>query len=135
MSPLYVPPRPQPLAALVSLLRVMAQGDGDLLSLLPAKAYRVKTGWLGYSRRSILIVNEPELLRDILTDPTDIYPKNDLMVGALEPLVGNSIFVSSGAVWRRQRQMIDPAFSHMRLNKAFVSMSAAVDDYERRLDE
>ena len=107
MSSLYVPPRPQPLAALVSLLRVMAQGDGDLLSLLPAKAYRVKTGWLGYSRRSILIVNEPELLRDILTDPTDIYPKNDLMVGALEPLVGNSIFVSSGAVWRRQRQMID----------------------------
>ena len=74
MSSLYVPPRPQPLAALVSLLRVMAQGDGDLLSLLPAKAYRVKTGGLGYSRRSILIVNEPELLRDILTDPTDIYP-------------------------------------------------------------
>jgi cytochrome P450 len=135
MTPVYVPPRPQPLAALVSLLRVVAQGDGDLLSLLPAKAYRVKTGWLGYSRRSILIVNEPELLRDILTDPADIYPKNDLMVGALEPLVGNSIFVSSGAVWRRQRQMIDPAFSHMRLNKAFVSMSAAVDDYERRLDE
>jgi len=132
---MYCPPRPQPLAALVSLLRVMARGDGDLLSLLPAKAYRVETGWLGYSRRSILIVNAPELLREVLTDPTDIYPKNDLMVGALEPLVGNSIFVSSGAIWRRQRQMIDPAFSHMRLGKAFVSMSAAVDDYEQRLDE
>lgn len=132
---MYCPPRPQPLAALVSLLRVMARGDGDLLSLLPAKAYRVETGWLGYSRRSILIVNAPELLREVLTDPTGIYPKNDLMVGALEPLVGNSIFVSSGAVWKRQRQMIDPAFSHMRLNKAFVSMSAAVDDYEQHLDE
>lgn len=131
---MYVPPRPQPLAALVSLLRVMARGDGDLLSLLPAKAYRVETGWLGYSRRSILIVNAPELLREVLTDPTDIYPKNDLMVGALEPLVGNSIFVSSGSVWRRQRKMIDPAFSHMRLSKAFVSMTAAVDDYERYLD-
>lgn len=132
--PPYYPPRPQPLAALVSLLRVMARGDGDLLSLLPAKAYRVETGWLGYSRRSILIVNAPELLREVLTDPTDIYPKNDLMVGALEPLVGNSIFVSSGSVWRRQRRMIDPAFSHMRLNKAFVSMTAAVNDYEQHLD-
>jgi cytochrome P450 len=49
-------------------------------------------------------------------------------------LVGNSIFVSHGDVWRRQRRMIDPAFSHMRLGKAFVSMSAAVDDYEQRLD-
>jgi cytochrome P450 len=132
---MYCPPRPQPLAALVSLLRVMARGDGDLLSLLPAKAYKVQTGWLGYSRRSILIVNAPELLREVLTDPTGIYPKNDLMVGALEPLVGNSIFVSSGAIWKRQRQMIDPAFSHMRLGKAFVSMSAALDDYEQHLDE
>ena len=95
---MYCPPRPQPLAALVSLLRVMARGDGDLLSLLPAKAYKVQTGWLGYSRRSILIVNAPELLRDVLTDPSGIYPKNDLMVGALEPLVGNSIFVSSGTI-------------------------------------
>ena len=131
---MYCPPRPRPLAALVSLLRVAARGDGDLLSLLPAKAYRVDAGWLGYSRRSILIVNAPDLLRDVLTDPLDIFPKNDLMVGALEPLVGNSIFVSHGAVWRRQRRMIDPAFSHMRLGKAFVSMTAAVDDYERLLD-
>jgi cytochrome P450 len=131
---MYCPPRPTPLAAVVSLLRVMARGGGDLMSLLPAKAYRVETGWLGYSRRSILIVNAPELLREVLTDPIGIYPKNDLMTGALEPLVGDSIFVSHGEVWRRQRRMIDPAFSHMRLGKAFVSMSAAIDDYEDRLD-
>ena len=68
-----------------------------------------------------------------MTDPADIYPKNDLMVGALEPLVGNSIFVSSGDVWRRQRKMIDPAFSQLRVNRAFASMTAAVDDYEAML--
>jgi cytochrome P450 len=114
---------------------VALEGEGNLLSLLPAAAYRMKIGPLGYSRRSILIINEPEFVRAVLTDPTDIYPKNDLMVGALEPLVGDSIFVSSGPTWRRQRSMIDPAFSHMRLSRAFVSMSAAVDDYERLLDE
>jgi len=109
---MYRPPRPTPLAAVISLLRTAARGGGDLMSLLPAKAYRVRAGWLGYSRRGILIVNDPELLRDVLTDPAGIYPKNDLMAGALEPLVGNSIFVSHGDVWRRQRRMIDPAFSH-----------------------
>jgi cytochrome P450 len=131
---LYCPPHPRPWPAVAALLRVAIEGEGNLLSLLPAAAYRMKVGHLGYSRRSILIVNEPEFVRNVLTDPTDIYPKNDLMVGALEPLVGDSIFVSSGATWRRQRQMIDPAFSHMRLSRAFVSMSAAVDDYELRLD-
>lgn len=130
----YYPPRPQPLPALAALARVVWSGDGNLLSLLPADAYRMDVGHLGYSRRSILIVNHPELLREILTDPTDIYPKNDLMVGALEPLVGNSIFVSSGETWRRQRRMIEPAFTHMRITRSFAAMAAAVDDYEARLD-
>lgn len=118
-----------------SLVRVVRQGDGDLLSLVPVDAYREPYTYLGYSRRSILLINDPDIARDILTDPLEIFPKNDLMVGALEPLVGDSIFVSSGATWRRQRAMIDPAFSHMRINKAFPSMASAVDDYERVLDE
>lgn len=130
----YVPPRPLPLPPLAALIRTAAQREGNLLSLLPAAAYRRPVTHLGYSRRSILLVNEPRLLREVMTDPSGIYPKNDLMVGALEPLVGDSIFVSSGELWRRQREMIDPAFSHIRLTRAFRSMSAAVDDYERRLD-
>jgi cytochrome P450 len=130
----YRPPRPKPMGPLASLVRVMAQGDGDLLSLLPADAYKLPMGPLGYSRRSIQIINDPALTKPILADPGDIFPKNDLMVGALAPLVGDSMFVSSGALWRKQRAMIDPAFSHMRLAKAFPDMVRAVDDFEARLD-
>ena len=115
-------------------MRVIRQGDGDLLSLVPVDAYTKPYTYLGYSRRSILLINDPDIARDILTDPLECFPKNDLMVGALEPLVGDSIFVSSGERWRRQRAMIDPAFSHMRINTAFSSMAAAVDDYEQTLD-
>ena len=131
---MYTPPRPNPLWAVAGLIRTAFGGEGNLLSLLPAAAYRMRIGTLGWSRRMILIVNAPDLLRGILTDPADIYPKNDLMVGALAPLVGDSMFVSSGDTWRQQRRMIDPAFSHMRLNRAFESMSAAVNDYEKHLD-
>ena len=112
----------------------MRQGDGDLLSLVPRDAYAKPLTHLGYSRRSILLINDPAMARDVLTDPLQIFPKNDLMVGALAPLVGDSIFVSSGATWRRQREMIDPAFSHMRINTAFASMRDAVDDYAHKLD-
>lgn len=134
MTELYRPPAPRPKTPLRSLWRVMRQGDGDLLSLVPIDAYEKPYTWLGYSRRSILLVNDPSIARDILTDPLEIYPKNDLMVGALEPLVGDSIFVSSGERWRRQREMIDPAFTGLRINTAFASMQAAVDDYETELD-
>ena len=36
----YVPPKPHSLAALPALLRVLWNGDGNLLELLPAAAYR-----------------------------------------------------------------------------------------------
>jgi cytochrome P450 len=131
---LYAPPRTRSLPSLLALARCVWRGDGDLLGLLPAAAYRTAIGPLGYSRRSTVIVNDPDLVLHVLKDPEQIFPKSDLMVGALEPLVGDSIFVSAGARWRRQREMIDPAFSHIRLNRAFTAMQAAVDAYEVHLD-
>ncbi|MEM0906350.1 MAG: cytochrome P450 [Pseudomonadota bacterium] len=118
---------------MAALARTLWQGDGDLLSLLPAQAYVMKAGELGYSRRSIKLVNDAELVRQVMLDEEEIFPKSDLMVGALEKLIGNSIFVSDGAIWRRQRAMIDPAFSMMRLSLAFEAMEGAVDDYLKRL--
>lgn len=123
----FMPPRPDPLPAVIALMRCMLRGDGDLLSLLPAEAYRMPIGPLGYSRRSTIIVNRPDLVREVLTDPKGILPKSDLMVNALDPLIGNSIFVSSGATWRRQRSMIDPALTMMRVNRAYPAMQAGAD--------
>lgn len=132
---LFIPPRPKSLSTFPALMRAIFIGDGNLIELLPRSAYRMMIGNLGYSRRSIVIINDADAIRSILTNPSDIYPKNDLMVGALAPLVGDSVFVSSGDTWRRQRAMIAPAFHHMKLSKAFQSMEAAVDDYETVLDK
>jgi len=126
--PPYKPPRPRPMSALSSLIRAMMSGDGNLLNLLPGAAYRMDIGPLGWSRRSTVIVNQPDLVRQVLLDPEEIFPKSDLMVNALEALIGDSIFVSSGATWRRQRDMVDPALSMMRINRAFPSMEAGIAD-------
>lgn len=131
---LFEPPRPRSLGPLFALLRAAFSGDSNLIGLLPKEAYTMKIGNLGYSRRSIVIINDADEVRKILTDPTDIYPKNDLMVGALAPLVGESIFVSSGDQWRKQRAMVAPAFNHMKLSLAFDAMQAAVDNYEQVID-
>jgi cytochrome P450 len=134
MNSPYIPPRPVSLPAIVSLIRVLRQGDGDLLSLLPNTAYRDPIGPLGYSRRSIVIANDPALIRQVLNDEDEIFPKSDLMVNATEALIGDSIFVSSGETWRRQRAMVDPAFTAMRINRAFGAMSAGVDEAEAVFD-
>lgn len=132
---LFRPPAPTPRSPLVSLVRTVLRPERDLLSILPVDAYRELVTTLGYSRRTILLVNAPDEVARILADPDRLFPKNDLMVGALLPLVGNSIFTSNGELWHRQRAMIDPAFSHMRINRAFPAMAGAVDDYEATLEE
>lgn len=134
MHDLYRPPAPIPTSPVRALFGAALKMERDLLSLLPADAYTARVAPLGYSRRSILIVNEPAEVAAVLANASGLFPKNDLMVGALEELVGHSLFVSDGAAWKRQRRMIDPAFSHMRIDAAFSAMAGAVDDCEHRLD-
>ena len=129
----FTPPHPAPRPAVIALIRQLLQGEGNLLGLLPAYAYRIPIGTLGWSRRGTVIVNQPALVRHVLSDPEGIFPKSDLMVNALEPLIGDSIFVSSGARWRAQRRSIDPALTMMRVNRAFPDMEAGCDAAEEEL--
>lgn len=131
----FEPPHPRSLPAVIALVRALLEGDGNLLGLLSAEAYTVPIGPLGWSRRSTIIVNRPDLARHVLADPEGIFPKSDLMVHALDPLIGDSIFVSSGETWRRQRAMIDPALTMMRVNRAFPAMEAGAAEAEATLGE
>lgn len=131
---LYRPPAPWPVGPQRALLRALLSGERDLITLLPGAAYRSLTAPLGVSRRGIFLVSDPADIRDVLVGRSTLFPKNDLMVGALEPLVGHGVFVADGADWERQRRMIDPAFGHMHIHRAFGKMAEAVSGGEAMLD-
>lgn len=132
---LYTPPKPNSLPSLVALIRALWIGDGNLLGLLPAAAYHFDIGHLGSSRRGTVLFNDPAAVKEIMRDEKGIFPKSDLMVGALDPLIGESMFVTDGPKWRRQRAMIDPAFSLMRLNIAYAAMCETTRDHVDVLTE
>lgn len=131
---LYRPPAPWPVSPMGALFRAISSFERDLITLLPGEAYREPVFWPGYSRRGIYLVSEPALVAEVMGDARVFFPKNELMVGALAPLVGNGVFISEGRVWERQRRMIDPAFAHMRVNQAFRHMAAAMTAAEARFD-
>jgi hypothetical protein len=54
---------------------VLWNGDGNLLELLPAAAYRFAVGNLGYSRRSTVLFNEPALVRTSCATRTASFPR------------------------------------------------------------
>lgn len=117
-----------------ALVKGMLSKNRDLLALMPDTAYRMEIGSMGLSRRGIILVNRPDLVREVLVERVNEFAKNDLFTGALEPLVGDGMFISHGPTWQRQRAMVEPGFAHLHTGRAFSRMADAVADCEARLD-
>ena len=128
-----LPPKPVARPDKVSLWRYMRLFREDILSAQPARLYRA---WMAEFRtpffRSYLI-NDPALLKEVLHDSPDAFPKSDRVGAGLRPLLGDSVFLTNGEVWKRQRRIIDPAFEGGRLRDAFGGILAAGQAGVRRL--
>ncbi|MCF8510568.1 MAG: cytochrome P450 [Rhodobacteraceae bacterium] len=97
----------------------------DILSSQPARLYRA---WMAEFRTPFFrsyLCNDPALVTRILVERPDDFPKSNRIGEGLRPLLGNSVFVTNGAVWKRQRRIIDPAFEGGRLRDTFPAMVAA----------
>ena len=116
------PPKPTARADKVSLLRYLRLFRQDILSAQPARLYRA---WMAEFRtpffRSYLI-NQPDLIATVLKQRPDTFPKSDRIGEGLRPLLGNSVFLTNGETWKRQRRIIDPAFEGGRLRDTFPAM-------------
>lgn len=104
------PPKPPARTGRVSLWRYMRLFRADILSAQPARLYRA---WMAEFRTPFFrsyLCNQPELVDLVLKDRPDDFPKSDRVREGLTPLLGNSVFVTNGETWKRQRRIIDPAF-------------------------
>ena len=121
----YRPPAPARRSEAAILARAVFLRQRDLLNLLPAEAYRLKMGKVPIGKRRIWIVNDPKLIRRILVEKAEDYPKSDLMVAALKPLVGDGIFISNSVHGVR----IAKSLLNQRLNSSPVAtkLAAAYD--------
>ena len=109
----------------VSLWRYMRLFRQDILSAQPARLYRA---WMAEFRTPFFrsyLCNQPELVDLVLKQRPDDFPKSDRIREGLAPLLGNSVFVTNGEIWKRQRRIIDPSFEGGRLRDTFPAMLAA----------
>lgn len=128
-----LPPKPPSRAGRVSLWRYMRLFRQDLLSAQPARLYRA---WMAEFRTPFFrsyLCNQPDLVQLVLKDRPDDFPKSDRIREGLAPLLGQSVFVTNGETWKRQRRIIDPAFEGGRLRDVFPAMREAADGAVARL--
>jgi cytochrome P450 len=110
------------------------RSDGDLLGLLPQGLYRRDQFRFPLDGRDVCLINDPAGIRQVLVTDESNFPKSDLMIAALKPLLGDGILISNGPVWQRQRAMMEPAFQQMRVRHQFPVMAATVADFVQRLE-
>jgi cytochrome P450 len=120
-----LPPKPAARPDHVSLWRYLRLFRADILSAQPARLYRA---WMAEFRtpffRSFMI-NDPALVKRVLTERPMDFPKSGRISEGLRPLLGRSVFLTNGAEWQRQRRIIDPAFEGGRIRDTFPAMLEA----------
>ncbi len=120
-----IPPKPAARPGRVSLWRYWRMFRRDILSAQPAHLYRARMAEFRTPFFRSYLVNEPDLVREVLTERPEDFPKSERVTRGLRPLLGRSVFVTNGEEWARQRRIIDPAFDGGRVRDSFPAMLAA----------
>ncbi len=133
--PLFCPAYPIPSAGKVPSWRLFFRARHSWLHSLFERSYRMKMGEVHLFGNHVYMVNEPKWVRHVMVDAIANYPKHRLLDRALQPLLGASLITTNGAVWERQRRMMNPAFEQARITVAFPLMLQAALALVSRLDQ
>ena len=129
------PPKPVGRPRRVSLWRYWRMFRQDILSAQPDHLYRAKMAEFRTPFFRSFLVNEPSLVRLVLNKRPADFPKSDRVTRGLAPLLGQSVFVTNGPTWERQRRIIDPSFEGGRVRDSFPAMLAAAEAAADRVEE
>lgn len=127
------PPKPPSREGRFSFWRYLRSFRRDILGANPERLYRAKMAEFRIPFLHTFLMNEPVLWKRVLTEEPMNYPKSPRMAAGLEPLLGRGVFLTNGALWQRQRRIIDPAFEGGRLRDTFPAMWAAAEASVARL--
>lgn len=75
-----------------------------------------------------IILCHPRHVQHVLVDHLRKYTKGGALWDSMRTFLGNSLPVSEGEFWKRQRRMIQPAFHHQRLVALTEKMVEAIDE-------
>ena len=74
-------------------------------------------------------LNHPDFARQILVEQPEKFHKARLIKRAFRPFAGEGLLTSDGALWKRQRRLMQPAFHHGHL----VTYGAVMVEYAARM--
>ena len=125
-------PQPQPFTA--NLLKRLSRGLGSWFGLLNEWDFRIGIGSTNVLGLEMVLVNRPDLVRQVLVEEPEAFPKHPYTQWILEPLIGQGLFAVNGAEWQRQRRLVDQALQVTQLRRVFPLMQGAVQTMLERIE-
>ena len=113
---------PEPLAEPAGLIQFLRLLRDNQLSVYTRGSFVDEFGETRLFFHNFVLVNEPDFIEHILVANHQNYVKGQLTRQILQPALGNSLLISEGAFWRRQRRIMAPAFHRQHLAKAAAVM-------------
>jgi cytochrome P450 len=118
--PVPIPPeRPLPAWRVFRLMR------RNIIATWPRAAYEEMVVRRRLFGADTLIVNDPDLVRHVLTGNPANYERPLSIRRALRPALRNGVLLSDGTDWRRQRRMLAPLFTPQHVSRLLPHFAAA----------
>ncbi len=129
----FVPPFPERATTRQPLLANIRKFRGNMLSVWLAGHYSADFFATRVLRRSIFVCNSPETVREAFVENGQAFErKSPQMRHALEPLLGDGLFVSDGLVWKERRRAVAPVTHVSRMAELTPTMSEVAGEWSAR---
>lgn len=109
------------MAGPIQILRAVFGNRLRMVEALGAGIPRI--GRARFGRLSVVLVNAPELVSEVLIDRADDYQKGPLLRIVSRPVLGDGLLTSEGEQHRERRKLVAPAFAHRRVSKYAAVMA------------
>jgi len=124
----FIPPLPDRADGDVGLLKTLGRARRNFLEIFPKAAY----GNISYQtkalRRPVMLINGPEMVQEAFLRKHAVFQrKSAQMRHALEPLLGDGLFISDGEVWERRRKIVAPIIHTSRIAEFLPTMIAVIE--------
>ena len=125
----FVPPYPVRHAKDLNPLKALYYARNDLLSIWPENAFKHQFMTQKILKQHVFIANSPDTIKHVFVTNHDNYErKSPQMRRALEPLLGDGLFVSDGDTWASRRKIQTPLFDSAHIRQFSEVMISTINE-------
>ena len=128
-SKYFIPPFPKRHQKEINPFQALYYARNDLLSMWDKDAFSQEFMSQKILKQHVFVANSPDIVRYVLVENKDNYErKSPQMKRALEPLLGDGLFISDGKTWSSRRRIQTPLFDHSHIKMYSKTMISTIEE-------